>query len=376
MLLKTLYFSRLRILSLRSGVGLMLCLLGVGCTQVPAPYEDRFTLNPSTEETSKWTGKKKLFGVQKRRPHPSEIRVKEGENLFVIARHYGIPLREIIEFNHLKPPYILYKGQKLKLPKSKYHVVRKGDTLSKIAYLYGVRLSALVQENKLKPPYILFVDQVLKLPGAVEKDSPKGLKPQRKIQAFIKSEKDASQGAKLISEQTPERIPLPSLEGLDTPQEIPLPSLEWLEKGSAEDKALLLPSKKIQVKLPPRSQGKFLKPVKGNVVLAYGAKGEGIHNDGINISAAEGAPIKAAENGVVVYTGNGIESFGNLTLIKHADGWISAYGHSSKILVKRGDQVTRGQVIAQVGKTGFVKTPQLHFELRKGVKTVDPTLYI
>jgi murein DD-endopeptidase MepM/ murein hydrolase activator NlpD len=123
----------------------------------------------------------------------------------------------------------------------------------------------------------------------------------------------------------------------------------------------------------PRSAGKFMWPVNGKVISVYGAKDGGQHNDGINIAAPLGTPVRAADNGVVVYAGNELRGFGNLLLVRHADGWVSAYAHCDALLVKRGEQVKRGQVIARVGQTGAVGSPQLHFELRKSGQAVDPT---
>jgi len=112
--------------------------------------------------------------------------------------------------------------------------------------------------------------------------------------------------------------------------------------------------------------------VNGKIISSFGAKKGGLHNDGINIAAARGAPVRAAENGIVAYAGNELRGFGNLLLIKHADGWTSAYAHNDKLLVRRGDQVRRGQIIARVGSTGSVTSPQLHFELREGSEAIDP----
>ena len=124
---------------------------------------------------------------------------------------------------------------------------------------------------------------------------------------------------------------------------------------------------------PPRGSGKFLWPVNGKLVSLFGVKEGGQHNDGINIAAPLGTPVHAADNGVVAYAGNELRGFGNLLLIRHADGWVSAYAHCDALLVKRGDEVKRGQVIARVGQTGAVSSPQLHFELRKAGTAVDPT---
>ncbi len=118
--------------------------------------------------------------------------------------------------------------------------------------------------------------------------------------------------------------------------------------------------------------GKFLWPVNGKIVSPFGPKDGGLHNDGINIAAPLGTPIHAADNGVVVYAGNELRGFGNLLLVRHVDGWVSAYAHCDALLVKRGDNVKRGQVIARVGQSGNVTSPQLHFELRRGAEAVDP----
>jgi murein DD-endopeptidase MepM/ murein hydrolase activator NlpD len=112
--------------------------------------------------------------------------------------------------------------------------------------------------------------------------------------------------------------------------------------------------------------------VRGTIMSAFGAKPGGLQNDGINIAAPRGTPVRAAEHGVVVYAGNELKGFGNLLLVRHADGWMSAYAHLDEAAVARGAQVQRGQVIGQVGQTGGVASPQLHFELRRGGRAVDP----
>ena len=112
------------------------------------------------------------------------------------------------------------------------------------------------------------------------------------------------------------------------------------------------------------------------MLSSFGPKPGGLHNDGINIAAPKGTPVRAAENGVVVYAGDDLPGFGNLILVKHGDGWVSAYGHNEAVLVKRGHKVTRGQVIARVGSSGNVDRPQLHFELRRGARAVDPAPHL
>jgi len=127
---------------------------------------------------------------------------------------------------------------------------------------------------------------------------------------------------------------------------------------------------------PVHGTGVFQWPVRGHVLAGYGSGRDGTHNDGINIAAPRGAAVEAADVGVVAYTGNELRGYGNLVLVKHSNGWISAYAHCDLILVKRGDKVARGQVIARVGSTGNVAEPQLHFELRRGNRAVDPREFL
>jgi murein DD-endopeptidase MepM/ murein hydrolase activator NlpD len=127
---------------------------------------------------------------------------------------------------------------------------------------------------------------------------------------------------------------------------------------------------------PAGSLPTFRWPVRGRVIAAFGPKPNGFQNDGINLAVPEGTPIKAAEDGVVAYAGNELKGYGNLVLVRHSNGFVTAYAHASEILVKRGEAVKRGQVIAHSGQTGNVTSPQLHFEIRKGATPVDPAQYL
>ena len=120
----------------------------------------------------------------------------------------------------------------------------------------------------------------------------------------------------------------------------------------------------------------FRWPARGRVISGSGAMTNGQQNDGINLALPEGTPVHAAEDGVVAYAGSELKGYGNLVLVRHSNGFVTAYAHASEIMVKRGDQVRRGQVIAKSGQTGNVTSPQLHFEIRKGSTPVDPTQYL
>jgi murein DD-endopeptidase MepM/ murein hydrolase activator NlpD len=113
-------------------------------------------------------------------------------------------------------------------------------------------------------------------------------------------------------------------------------------------------------------------PVRGQVIAGFGPRPDGERNDGINIAVPENTPIKAADDGVVVYSGNELRSLGNLVLVRHANNYFTAYAHAKELWVKVGDQIKGGDLIGMSGQTGNVDTPQIHFEIRKGSTPVDP----
>lgn len=252
--------------------------------------------------------------------------VAKGETVYGISRLHGVPLRQLIDANGLVPPYRLAIGQELVVPRGRQHQVAKGETVYSIARRYEIDLSELVRLNQIKPPYTIKLAQTLVLPGQ------RGPAPVAQETAA-----PASGGSGLVK----------SAQASLPPAAIPKP--------------------------PPRAGRTFLWPVSGPVILGYGPKKDGRHNDGINIAAPRGTPIRAAENGVVAYAGNELRGFGNLLLVKHAGGWVTAYAHTEGINVRRGDTVKRGQTIGQVGSSGSVAEPQLHFEVRKGTRAVNPS---
>jgi murein DD-endopeptidase MepM/ murein hydrolase activator NlpD len=140
--------------------------------------------------------------------------------------------------------------------------------------------------------------------------------------------------------------------------------------------ALPLPGDPIPNVALQTSGGRFIWPVHGRILASYGTANGGPHTEGINIAVPLGTPVRTIDSGTVAYVGNEVKGYGNLVLIKHADGWISAYAHLDDITVKKGDTVAAGEVIAKVGNTGEIGEPQLHFELRRGKKPVDPKEFL
>ncbi|MEE8145478.1 MAG: M23 family metallopeptidase [Kiloniellales bacterium] len=273
--------------------------------------------------------------------------VRRSDTVYAIARLHGVPTRAVIDANGLRPPYTLAIGQSLTIPSTRTHVVGRGDTVYGISRRYGVDMAVLVRMNAITPPYQIAKGQRLVIPGAA------------KVTTVV---------AKLDVQAAspPAAVPAPATTVATTETQAGLQPAIWPAPKTVAASVGPIPEP------PPRAGGKFLWPVKGKLVLNYGPKKSGLHNDGINIAAARGAPVLAAENGVVAYAGNELRGFGNLLLIKHADGWMTAYAHNETILVGRGEPVRRGQIVARVGDSGNVTVPQLHFEIRKGTRAVNP----
>jgi murein DD-endopeptidase MepM/ murein hydrolase activator NlpD len=250
--------------------------------------------------------------------------VRPGDRLSKLAESYGVSVRALAEANRLEAPYVIYVGQMLRIPGhggsapeptvvtiGDLYVVQRGDTLSGIARRIDVPLVQLAAANQIASPYPVYAGQKLRVPD-------------------------------------PEVFKIEPAAGK--------PVVAGIARGEP----------------PPLSGRGFLWPVNGKVIGGFGPIGQGQRRDGIHIAAREGAPVLAAEDGIVAYAGDGIRSYGRLILLRHADGYITTYGHNAALLVEAGELVARGQVIARVGSTGDATRSQLHFELRKGRTPIDP----
>jgi murein DD-endopeptidase MepM/ murein hydrolase activator NlpD len=233
------------------------------------------------------------------------------------------------------------------------YTVASGDTLSKIAKKNGVSVVALKKANGLNDG-LLRIGQTLKVPAASGQQVASAAKPG--VDATITGA--AGPAKKANSAEVAAYTP-------------PKPAAEAKPQTSIDDADVDTAS------AAPDSTGigKMRWPVRGRVISAFG-KGSGRSNDGIDIAVPEGTPIKAAENGVVIYAGDGLKDFGNTVLVRHDDGLVTVYGHASNLEVKRGDKVKRGQEIARSGMTGTTDAPKLHFEVRKDSAPVDPSTYL
>lgn len=305
-------------------------------------------------------------------PQESAHRVVAGDTLFSIAQSYDVPLAAMIDANNLTPPFDLRVGQRLDIPSVQVHEVRRGETLQVIAGQYETTPAQLAEANRLEPPYSLWTGQRLVLPGGAASES------RGEVDVTLAEAAAATSPAGQDRTQVPAEEAPPEQGAVQDEQDAPEPAeaIETTPPAAAEEEEESVASATAtpeQVSAPPpRSGGRFLWPLEGEMIARFGPQGDGRHNDGINIAAERGAEVRAAENGVVAYAGNELRGFGNLLLIKHSDEWITAYAHNDRLLVSAGDTVSRGQVISQVGSSGSVGQPQLHFEIRKGTRAIDP----
>ena len=318
----------------------------------------------------------------------SPVTVGYGDSVESIARKYGVPAHAILKTNGITSASQVRPGQRLVIPRyvtattttttttaatprvaapapvakavntGNVHTVAPGESLIGIARRHHMSLSALARANKISPFTKLNIGDRVVIPGG------------RNVAAARPAPAPKRVAAAQPRYAAPPRIAQPRVIVASKVTAAPSQNVRMATQephttetaASHTETAGALPS--------------FRWPVHGRVIAAFGAHSNGVQNDGINLAVPEGTPIKAADDGVVAYAGNELKGYGNLVLIRHANGYVSAYANASQLLVKRGDRIRRGQVIAHAGQTGNVTSPQLHFEIRKGSTPVDPTKYL
>jgi len=309
------------------------------------------------------------------------IVVGSGESLETISRRYGVPSAAIMQANGITSPSMIRPGQHLVIPRYSaagtsvpapvattapakpapapqvaapkthtvdvVHTVAPGESLIKIAKMYGKSLNEVAKANNIQPYTKVNMGDRITIPH---------------VRQNMVTAQQQTQSAPQVAQ----------------PRTVPVASAEPVQNARVAAPAAEQPSAETTSKTAEAagSLPSFRWPVRGRVITAFGAKPNGQQNDGINLAVPEGTPVKAAEDGVVAYAGNELKGYGNLVLVRHANGFVSAYAHASELMVKRGDSVKRGQVIAKSGQTGNVTSPQLHFEIRKGSAPVDPQQYL
>lgn len=249
------------------------------------------------------------------RRQPRSHTVGRNESLYDIAVRYQIPIQSLIEQNRLEPPYALSPGRVIELPPPRVHVVAQGESFEDVARVENIDRRSLALLNRMSEPYVV-------RPG--------------------------------------DQLVLPALPGA------------WREGAPAPPPATqVLPPPQQRAGVAPSSQGRFAWPLRGEVVTRFGPQAGGRTLDGIEIAAPEGAPIGAAGDGDVVYAGSDVPGYGALVLVRHADGYVTAYGYARRATVREGQRVRAGQTLAEVGRASDGRSVLL-FQVRQGAQAVDP----
>lgn len=354
-----------------------------------------------------------------------EIKVEQGDTLYSIAKKNNTNLRDIIELNNIQPPYQVKVGQNIKIPVASYHESRDGDTLYSISRLYNMKVNDLIAINDLKFPYAIYPGDKIKINADKNLKTPEQ-KPTENIEIAQKNSKDLAKNLKSdknaqniskeknladsnIAKEKPLNENLQKKEaeknlakanntdksseiesyGLK-PTEVRAMELSKADENSKTVKNIIpaqnqivqtkleinKPIDKDAIKKIANKSNHFTWPVHGEIVSKFGPKSAGLFNDGINIKAKSGQNVVASEDGIIAYVGNELKGYGNLVIIKHAGGWISAYAHLKDFAVNRGQKIYQGQKIGSVGDSGKVKYPQLYFGLRKGRDAVNPEIHL
>ncbi len=354
----------------------------------------------------------------------SEITVAPGDTLYSLARRHNTTVSELAKINKLQPPYALRVGQTLQIksPVATFVAVPvtpapvaeskpvatvpqvviknpqptttrvalqeitvgQGDTLYSISRKYSVPVNDLAVMNNLSAPFGLYAGQRIKVPNlgapsvrvATQVKPMPAVVPDKKSSSIVVQPNKAVVSAPVVTSK-PKTSATSSKSATSKATQKGTKSQSKSTTTKTEKKTVTKSSaSKKTPKIAARSSSKFSWPVRGRVLSGYGAKSNGLFNDGINISATRGTAVRAAENGVVAYAGNEVKGMGNLVIIQHSGGWMTVYAHMDSMSVRRGTRVNVGQKIGTVGATGKVSKPQLHFEIRKGTKAYNPTSYL
>jgi murein DD-endopeptidase MepM/ murein hydrolase activator NlpD len=329
----------------------------------------------------------------------STVTVGPGMTLYSLARANNMSVAELAAANGIKPPYSVHTGQTLRIPApgsapaqtasyaepekapvappparpfkegpsvsadapSELHTVSAGETLYSLGRTYGVSPFAIADANGLPNNAQLTMGQKVRIPAGGAAATT------RTAQAATKTPKSTDAEAP-GTEEVADAAPA-AAKSAKTPEPLPPPA----ENAATADQDA---GQRVAEGAPIDGAPGMRWPVRGKVISGFGPKPNGLKNEGINIAVPEGTSIRAADSGVVAYAGNELKGYGNLVLIRHDNGYVTAYAHAKELFVKRGDTVKRGDVIAKAGQTGSVSSPQLHFEVRKGAVALDPMKFL
>ncbi len=326
------------------------------------------------------------------------VTVGPGMTLYSIARSNNLSVSQLAAANGIRPPYAVHTGQTLRIPGGsgaaaraetasysepaeaapakpfktgpsvsngparETHTVAGGETLFSLGRKYGVSPFAIADANGLPHNAQLSTGQKGRIPagGSGSTVTAKKQAPAPKLET-AEATSPATDEADGESTQVASAEPVSTKTAPASAEPAPVPSAD----------------KQVSEQAPMGDGATGMRwPVRGKVISGFGPKSNGLKNEGINIAVPEGTSIRAADSGVVAYAGNELKGYGNLVLIRHDSGYVTAYAHAKELFVKRGDTVKRGDVIAKAGQTGSVSSPQLHFEVRKGATALDPMKFL
>jgi murein DD-endopeptidase MepM/ murein hydrolase activator NlpD len=292
--------------------------------------------------------------------------VRPGDSMYAIAREHGVKLSELERNNGITDSRKVKPGTTLKVPGSDEAQTVADASAPGEAYSAPsphTDTAPVVAENTARPEHHSAPER-----GVVR------LGEQAPAEASSSVAHAPTTPAAPSTPQTPTMLNGTGLAGPGAPSQPQQPQrVAAIDTGTATD--AVAPSAP-QNSTSVAGFSKLRWPVSGRVVTGFGPRPDGTHNDGVNLAVPMGTDVHAAESGVVAYAGDELKGYGNLVLVRHDNGWVTAYAHADEILVKRGDQIKRGQVIAKAGRSGDVDQPQVHFELRQGQKPVDPTPFM
>ncbi len=337
----------------------------------PLPVVTKFGAGPvpvATAQAESPPGKIISAPLPSGKPAPSRLAeagggsvvVGPGETLYGLSRRTGVSVADLVSANKLMQPYVLVTGQSLAVPKVRYYTVEPGETASGIAKQTGVAVAQLAKLNNLDDSRTVRQGQRLRLP--LDAILPK-----------TRAEKAADRSARAVEAPKPVVAALPPV---TVPSAVPVPADAAPVTNSPVAESTVRPAAETAVvaaaEKPVGPRPVFAWPLAGRILSGFGAKPNGQFNDGVNIAARPGQTVQAAADGEVVYADSRLKGFGNLLLVRHANGWLTAYAHAETLLVRKGEKVQRGEAIARAGSTGAVRTTQLHFEVRFNRKPLDP----
>lgn len=312
----------------------------------------------------------------------TRVTLRQGDSIAGMSRRYGVPQEAIVAVNGIKDPNRVPPGQSIIIPTYVYNDGSGRSNPDEGRLVTGsVPASdgsmprpdrkpdsqpsfADIKDGQVAVENVSFA-QVSTLP----KRKPGGARNELTTASVPSSNGTSKSSPQTSGTQAVAAVPSAAVSKSNLPQ----PALTNEAKPTEPIKT---PAVVASVQEDGGAVGKFRWPVRGRIISDFGAKPGGGRNEGVNLAVPEGTPVHAADDGTVIYSGNELKGYGNLILVRHDEGWVSAYAHNSELKVKRGDTIRRGDIVALAGATGSVSQPQLHFELRQGNKPVDPLKHL